>query len=93
MPNRLISSLSIACGAMIALYLVLVVMTIFFASWQTELARSVRETEGKISTLEAKYYVTISALHNANPAAAGFVQPHTVAYVASAARPALSLGR
>lgn len=81
MPNRLTSVLSYTAGALLATYLVLVVATVSFAAWQTELAHSVRETEMAIGDLETQYYQAIGRINDLDPASAGFVMPSAIGYV------------
>ncbi len=81
MPNRLTTVFSYAAGALLAVYLVLVVVTVSFAAWQTELAHSVRETEMAIGELETQYYQAIGQINDMDPASAGFVSPATIGYV------------
>ena len=95
MPNRLIPTLSISCGALTTMYVVLVVTTIFFASWQTEAMSSVRNAESHIGMLEANYYTAISQASSLSPTSLGFVTPVQITYVASAHRasPTLTFAR
>ncbi|MBU0749958.1 hypothetical protein KKH15_00380 [Patescibacteria group bacterium] len=81
MPSRTITTLSYFTGALLALYLVLVVATVSFAAWQTELAHSVRETEIAIGELETQYYKAIGRINDMNPLEAGFVAPSRIGYV------------
>ena len=81
MPDRLIPMLSISCGALTTLYVVLVVTTVFFAAWQTQAVSSVRATESAIGNLESNYYTSINKISTLNPATLGFVSPNQVEYV------------
>ena len=84
MSDRIIPVLSVSCGMLTTLYVVLVVTTVFFASWQTEAMSSVRVSESQIGTLEANYYTAINKASNLSPATLGFVTPEQVRYVATA---------
>jgi hypothetical protein len=84
MTDRLIPALSISCGALTVLYVVLVISTIFFASLQTEEMSYVRGSESTIGTLESNYYTAINKASNLSPATLGFVAPVEVKYVATA---------
>jgi Tfp pilus assembly protein PilN len=91
MPDRLIPVLRLSAIALLVVYVGLVVTTIFFATWQTQLTSSVRDTEDQIGLLETQYYSTIARITTVNPTSAGFVTPHQVQYVAvEATRPGLS---
>jgi hypothetical protein len=83
MSDRIIPTLSISCGALTTLYVSLMVMTIFFASWQTEAMSTLRTTEGQIGNLEANYYTTLNKISTMDPATLGFVTPSQVQYVSA----------
>jgi hypothetical protein len=84
MSDRIIPALSISCGALTLMYMVLMVMTISFATWQTESVNSVRSAESAIGTLEANYYTAMNHASSLNPATLGYVAPTQVEYVAEA---------
>lgn len=83
MTSRAISILSVSCLSVFALYLLGIAATIFFATWQTGLARVIQETEGSVITLETSYYDAVERFSGADPVAKGFVTPDTVEYVSS----------
>jgi hypothetical protein len=87
MPSRTIPALSIATGSLFLVYLVLVVTTILFATWQTQAASSISDAQAAIGTLEAKYYASVGSLDSTNPYSLGFVQPTQVEYVAASNLP------
>jgi len=89
MPDRTITFLTIAAGALFALYVMLVITTIAFATTQTSLAVQVRETEGKISALETTYYASVARDNASTPASLGLVHPTEVEY--AVAKPASGL--
>lgn len=91
MPDRTISILSILCGGLVAVYLVLVVITVSFAAYRTDLASAVRDTEDAIGSLEREYYAAIDRIGETDPGTLGLVKPHAVTYAKSAEAPALSL--
>lgn len=82
MSDRIIPVLSLSCGALVTLYVGLVVTTISFATWQTQAVNSVRVTESSIGNLEANYYTTVNRISALDPATMGFVSPAQVEYVA-----------
>ena len=86
MPNRLIPILSLACGSTFVVYVVLVIATIFFASLETQLSASGRETESRISSLETEYFEAIAKLHTTNVVSAGYNNPVRVEYVAASGK-------
>ncbi len=83
MPDRTVTFLSIAAGIIFATYIVLVVVTVVFATMQTSLASSVRSTQGSISELETTYYASIAKENTNTPASAGLVAPAVVEYALS----------
>lgn len=90
MSNRLVPILSLLCGVVCSAYIVLVIATIFFATWQTELSLSVRTTESRISVLETEYYDAITKLNTTNVASAGFIAPIQVEYVSASGKPTVT---
>ena len=91
MPDRAISILSCASAALVAGYLMLVVVTVTLAAWQTNLAVSVHETEQEIARLEARYYAMVAEIDRTDPSALGLTKPANVIYAAASAAPAVSL--
>jgi hypothetical protein len=90
MPDRTISILSYAAGALVVAYVALVISTVALAAWRTDLAEAVRDTENEISALERDYYGTIERIGRTNPASLGLVKPRAVTYAAMAVPPGLS---
>ncbi len=91
MPDRTISILSISCAALVAVYIGLVVVTISFAAWQTDLAGTERATESHIAELEDQYYATMARLSAMDPASEGLTLPAHVHYAVAASAPTLTL--
>ncbi len=91
MPDRIIPALGFSCGALATTYLVLMVMTIFFATWQTEAMNSVRLSEGQIGNLETSYYAAMDHASALSPATLGFVTPTRIAFVPSASNASAGL--
>lgn len=89
MPDRTITFLTLAAGMIFALYIVLVITTIVFATAQTSLAVEVRDTEGTISSLETTYYAQVAKDDASSPASVGLVKPADVQY--AIAKPASGL--
>jgi hypothetical protein len=88
--DRLIPVLRVAVIAFIAVYVVLVVTTVYFATWQTQEVSSVRDTEAAIGTLETKYYDSVAKANETDPATFGFVKPTDVKYVTATRETGLS---
>jgi hypothetical protein len=84
MTERIIPALSFSCGALATSYIALMVMTIFFATWQTEAMNSVRVSEGQIGNMETSYYAAMDHASELSPATLGFVTPQRIAFVPSA---------
>ncbi len=74
----------------IALYLLGIAATVFFATWQTGLARSIQETEGAVITLEGQYYDAVQTYSDIDPTSVGYVAPRSVGYVTPAGVSVLS---
>lgn len=83
-PDRTVPVLALAAASLVAVYLVLMVTTIFFAAWQTQLARSMDDSRERIQKLEAEYYRTIARIDSTDPLSVGLVAPAKVHYVVSA---------
>lgn len=90
LPDRFLSRLFLACGALFGAYVLVMITTIYFASYASELTGSIREREASVVALETEYYAAIGVLSESDPAALGFVSPLRVEYVASAGAPAFS---
>jgi hypothetical protein len=90
MPDRTITVLSLAAGLIFITYIVLVIVTITFATIQTSLAASVRDTEGALSALETTYYASLAREDASTPASAGLVAPTVVEYAIAKPAPGIS---
>lgn len=93
MPDKTITMLASLAGVIAFVYVVLVIVTVYFATWQTSLAATVRSTEGNLSQMESTYYSSIASLNATNPIAAGYVQPSEVKYAEAKAASGLSYAR
>lgn len=80
MPDRTVMMLSFAAGIIFFMYIVMVIVTVTFATVQTGLAAAVRTTEGEIAQLETTYYAAIAQQNAATPASIGLVAPESVTY-------------
>lgn len=91
MPDRTISFLSFVAGGCLCAYIALVVVTVTFATVQTQLALDVRNTESSIGMLETKYYAQVSELAATDPSVMNLSEPDSVIYATRADAPNLSL--
>lgn len=91
MPDRTVSILGYVCGALVASYLVLIVVTVSMAAWQTNLAMEVHETETDIARLESRYYDMVAYIDRTDPGALGLVAPTRVMYATTQAAPSVTL--
>lgn len=91
MPDRTVSILGYACGALVASYLALIVVTVSMAAWQTNLAMEVHETEADIARLESRYYDMVAQIDQTDPAALGLVAPTRVMYATAQTAPSVTL--
>lgn len=89
MPDRTVTFLSVSAGALFTVYILFVVLTIVFATRQTDLSMQLRDTEGRISELEMSYYAQVAKDNASSPASIGLVQPTEVEY--AVAKPASDL--
>lgn len=87
MPNRSITILGFSCATVFTAYIGLVIATVFFATWETQLAASAGDAESRIAALETEYYAAIASLNSTNVASAGFGRPARVEYVAENGKP------
>lgn len=79
-PANTISLLSYVAGALFVAYVCCVLLTVYYATLQTDLVASVRDTEGGITTLERTYYDGVEAVSSTNPLIQGYVRPTDVHY-------------
>lgn len=89
-PDRIVPMLAIAAGLLVAVYLALMITTIFFAAWQTQLARGIDDTRARIQGLETQYYSAIARLDSTDPSSVGLVAPAKVEYVVAQRMPGLT---
>ena len=87
---RLIPTLSAMVGALIAVYVALMVTTIVFASLQTHLAQEVQQKQMAIGKLESDYYAQVAQLGAMDPKSLGYVKPTRVTYLTQASLPGLT---
>lgn len=90
MPDRTIFVLGVVAAALVVVYIGLMITTIFFASWQTQLARGIDDTRSRIHNLENDYYGAIAKLDSTDPYSVGLVAPSKVEYVVAARMPGLT---
>lgn len=90
MPSRTISILSFTLSVLVFAYVSLMVVTVSFAAWRTDLAGQISETEAAIAVLEADYYDSIERIGATNPEALGLTKPVSVTYAAMVAAPTVS---
>lgn len=90
MPDRTIFVLGSVAAALTVVYIGLMITTIFFAAWQTQLARGIDDSRSRIQALETRYYGAISKLDSTDPGSVGLVAPSKVEYVVAARMPGLT---
>lgn len=91
MPSKTIPYLGYTAAALIAAYLMLVVVTVSMAAWKTSLSIEVHETEQDIARLESRYYAMVADIDRTDPGARGLVKPAKVTYAATQAAPTVSI--
>ncbi len=87
LPSRTLMVLSIACAVVFSVYVLLVLTTVYFASYKTELATDIRAQEARMVTLETEYYAAVGRLTASDPETHGFVSPTQVRYVSAGGAP------
>ncbi len=90
MPDKTVRMLSYVAVGLVVSYIGLVIATVYFATWQTSLAASVRATEGSIATLETSYYAAMARVTSTDPHALGLVAPNAVHYATEEAPASLT---
>ncbi len=90
MHNRTLTYLGATFGSMVAIYVALVIGTVFQAHAQTEMAARVSNAEAAIGALEAEYYLAIAAVNAQDPSQYGFVMPAKKEFARAAAAPTLT---
>ncbi len=90
LPAKSLVYLALSCAAAFAVYVVLMIGALYFASSATELAGMVRTKEAEVVALETKYYAAITTLTKTDPLTLGYVMPSKVVYVEAVGGPALS---
>lgn len=87
---RLTPLLSATAGALVAVYVALMITTIIFASLQTQLAQNVQEKHMEIAKLEDSYYASVAQLDSTDPHSLGYVTPPHIQYLSAATLPNLT---
>lgn len=80
MPDKTILFLSYSAGALFVIYIACVLVTVYYATLQTTLGATMRDTEGSITSLEQKYYQGVASISGSDPKGAGYVTPTDVVY-------------
>lgn len=83
-PRRLAPVLGLFCGIVFAVYVALILATIYFASAETRTSAALRSAEDHIATMESSYYAAIGSISSADVSARGFRQPVKAQYVSAA---------
>lgn len=91
MSNRVTHILKYLCGALLSVYMVLMVSTVIFAAVETKLSSVIHKTRTDIGMIETKYYDEISRVNAIDPGAMGYVKPKQVVYVTAVHTAGLSL--
>ncbi len=89
-PRKMIPLLALSCAVVFVVYLALVAATVYFASAQTNLALSIRDSESRIGNLETTYYEAIGKISSADVSALGYEAPSKAQYVSAAGQPTVT---
>ena len=84
MPDRTIPILGVTAACLVVVYLIVMLTTIFFAAWETQLARGIDDTRERIHKLEGSYYDAIAEIDSTDLSSTGLVAPTRVEYVVAA---------
>ena len=79
-PDSTVSLLSYIAMVLFGVYVCCVVLTVYYATLQTELVATIRDTEGGITQLERTYYDGVQLVSSTNPLQEGYVRPTEVQY-------------
>ena len=90
LPDRTNLVLGATAISLVVIYVLLMAATIFFAAWQTQLARGIDDTRARIHSLETEYYGAIAKIDSTDPYSVGLVAPSKVEYVVEARMPGLT---
>jgi hypothetical protein len=93
LPRRLNVYLGLVAGALVAAYVVIMVITILLAALETQLSQNIQTKQMAIQKLESSYFASINELDSTDPAALGYVTPKHVAYVAATEAQGLSFAK
>ena len=86
----MIPLLALSCAVVFVVYLALVAATVYFASAQTNLALSIRDSESRIGNLETTYYEAIGKISSADVSALGYEAPSKAQYVSAVGQPTVT---
>ncbi len=93
LPRRVNMYLGLIAGALVAAYVVIMVITILLAALETQLSQNIETKQMAIQKLESTYFTSIDQLDATDPASLGYVTPKHVAYVAAADDSGLSFAK
>lgn len=79
-PASTVSLLSYVAISFCIAYVCCVILTVYYATLQTEMVATIQDTESGITELERTYYDGVSAVSSTNPLGQGYVRPHDVHY-------------
>ena len=91
MPDRLIPILRGSFFALIGVYVLLVISTVYFATAETDLREAIHDAEASIATLEGRYFGAVDRLTHTDPASMGLAAPLAKRYAREVDAPSLSL--
>lgn len=89
---HLSSYLGTAFGVLTALYMVLIVTTVFFATLRTQYATSAQNEEAAVGVLEDRYLTALRDVQSSDVIALGYTKPRAELFVTETEKPVLTLG-
>ena len=92
-PASTVSLLSYVAISLFLVYVVCVVLTVYYATLQTEMVATIQNGESGITDLERSYYDGVSAVSSSNPLVQGYVRPSDVHYEQARKAPGLTFAQ
>ncbi len=91
MPDRLLPILKGSFFSLVALYVVLVISTVYFAAAESNLREAIHDTEASIASLEVRYFTAVDQVAKSDPASYGLSHPAAKRYAKELPAPSVTL--
>ncbi|MBP6860527.1 MAG: hypothetical protein KBC38_03145 [Candidatus Pacebacteria bacterium] len=77
--------------ALVAVYIALIISTVYFAALESDLREAIHDTEASIAALEVKYFSAVDAVAKSDPSAHGLTHPAAKRYAKELPAPSVTL--